>query len=112
MARGSRTAPPQEQDTEQEAATTSRLPSVRPAVSVAQPAVQVLPDEGVVVQVRVGTVDAVDLLRLAGAEPLVGVQAPGALQQPLPAQDLVDPGDAAGEAVRGVEDGRVGVGQL
>lgn len=46
-------------------------------------------DEGVVVQTRVGGVNAVNLLALARAEALGRVEAPGALQQPLPPQNLM-----------------------
>src|ERR1043166_39030 len=46
----------------------------------AQPLVAVSGDEGVVVQVRVGGVNAVNFLDLAGAENFARVQAPGALK--------------------------------
>src|SRR5438094_10337096 len=61
---------------------------------------------------RIGMPDAVDLLFLAGAERLLGVETPNAIQEPLPAQNLVDAGNAAGETIGGVEDRRVGVGNL
>ena len=48
-------------------------------------------NERVVVQVRVGAVDPVDLLGLAGAQPLVRVEAPRPREQPLAAEDLVQP---------------------
>ncbi len=55
---------------------------------------------------------AVQLFRLTGAHDFIGVQAPGALQQALPAQHLVTAGDAAGEIVRHVKQCPVGIGDL
>ena len=63
-------------------------------------------------EVGVGAGDAVDFFGLAGAELFGGVEAPGALEEALAAEDFVDAGDAADEAVGGVEDGGVGVGEL
>jgi len=65
--------------------------------------------EGVVGQVRPGRGHPVDLRGLARGEVLVRVQAESRGQQPLPAQDLVDARDAAGEVVPGVEERGVGV---
>ena len=58
----------------------------------------------------IGGVDAVDLLLLSGAEGFVGIQAPDSFQEALPPQDLMQAGDAAGEIVRHVEKGCVGIG--
>ena len=69
-------------------------------------------DEGIVVQVRVGGIDAVNLLALARAEAFPRVEAPDAFKQSLPPQHLVQAGDAAGEAVGRVEEGRVAVGDF
>src|SRR5688572_33051555 len=77
-----------------------------------EPLVAVLRDELVVVQVRVRAVDAVDLLRLPGTHRLMRVEAPGAFQQSLSAQDLVDAGDAAVEVVGAVEERGVAVGDF
>src|SRR5690606_6780626 len=60
----------------------------------------------------IGLDHAIYLLDLAGRETFVGVEAPGARQEPLAAEDLVDPGDAAGEAVARVEDGAVRISDL
>jgi hypothetical protein len=49
---------------------------------------------------------------LAGGEGFVFVEAPGAFEQALAAEDLVEAGDAAGEVVGGVEEGGVGVSHL
>ena len=69
-------------------------------------------DEGIVVQVRVGGIDAVDLLTLARAETFTRVEAPDAFKQSLPPQHLVQARDAAGKVVRRVEEGGVAVGDL
>ena len=69
-------------------------------------------DELVVVQVRVRGEDAVDLCLLSGRQVFGRVEAPAPRHQPLPAEDLVDAGDAASELVRDVEQRRVGVGEL
>ena len=77
-----------------------------------QPVVEVRGHEGVVGQVRVGAVHAIDLVGLPRAQHLVCVEAARGLEQALPAQHLVDAGDAAGKAVGGVEERGVGVGDL
>jgi len=46
--------------------------------------------------VGMGGQHALDLFHLAGREVLFGVEAPAPLQEALPAQHLVQPGDAAG----------------
>ena len=80
--------------------------------SLAQPFVQMFADELVVVQMWVAPAHAVKPPRLAGRQRLRRVQAPGAFEQALTAQDFVDARDAAGEAVRRIEQRRVGVGDL
>lgn len=77
-----------------------------------QPLIAVLRDEIVVVQMRTGRVNAVDLLKLARTERFVLVEAPDAFEQALAAQDFVQTGDAAAETVRRVEERRVAVGDL
>lgn len=67
------------------------------------------PHEVVVDQVRVGLVDAVDFFALAGAESFGWIETPNTSEEALAAQDFVNTGDAAGEAVRSVEDGGVRV---
>ena len=71
-----------------------------------------LPDEFIVVQVRIRAMDAVNLLGLARRERLVWIEAPSVFQQALPTEHFVDARDAAGEAIRGVEEGGVAVGHL
>ena len=61
---------------------------------------------------RIARERPVDRLHLARAEILFRIQAPAAGEQALAAQDFVNAGDAAGEAVRGVEQGGVQVRQL
>src|ERR1017187_6745697 len=69
-------------------------------------------DEVIVVQVRVGGINAVNLLTLARAETFTGVKTPDTFKQPLPPQHLVQTGDATGEVIRCVEKGRVAVGHF
>jgi hypothetical protein len=71
-----------------------------------------LPHEGIVIQVRIGTIDAVNLIGLTMREILVRIETPPAREQSLPPQDFVDAGDAAAELVRGIEQRRVGIGDL
>src|SRR3979411_108348 len=54
--------------------------------------------------------DAVDLAQLAGAETLMGIEAPDSLHQPLPPQDLVTTRDAAVEIIGDIEERAVAVG--
>ena len=61
---------------------------------------------------RIRRADAVNLRHLAGAERFLLVETPDALQQALAAEDFVEAGDAAGETVRGVEEGGVAVGDF
>ena len=68
--------------------------------------------ERIVVQMRVGAIDAVNFLGLARAERLVRVKTPDPFEQSLPAQHFVQPGDAAAETVRRVEERRVAVRHL
>jgi len=77
---------------------------------LAEPVVAIGGDEGVVVELGVGGVDAVDFGELAGAEGFVGVEAPGSCEEALAAEDFVDARDAAGVVVGGVEEGGVAVG--
>lgn len=42
-------------------------------------------DEGVVVEVKIGGVDARDFFGLAGAESFIGIEAPNSFQEPLAA---------------------------
>src|ERR1700690_1599545 len=71
-----------------------------------------LGNKRVVDQVRVGGGDTVDLLRLAGAESFVRLEAPYARQKSLAAEDLVDAADTTGEAVGRVEERGIAVGDL
>src|SRR6266536_2772354 len=75
-----------------------------------QPARQMLPHEIVVGEIGVLAVNAVDLLALAGAQALLRIEAPDALQQALAAQHFVTAGDAAAELVGDVEERRVAIG--
>src|SRR5205814_6273023 len=77
-----------------------------------QPSMQIGAHERIVVEVRIGGADAVDLLALSGSQRLLRVETPDAFEQSLPAQDLVAAGDHALETVGRVEDRRVAVGDL
>ena len=81
-------------------------------VLIEQPLVPVRGDKGVVIQVRVGGADAVNLLSLAGAETFARVETPQALEQCLPPQHLMQAGDAAGELIGRVKEGRVAIGNF
>ncbi len=67
-------------------------------------------DEIVVGQIRMLVADAVDLLDLAGAEALGGIEAPDTLEQSLPPQNFMTAGDAAVKIVGDVEERAVAVG--
>src|SRR5215469_13196718 len=77
-----------------------------------QPALQIRAHEGIVVEVRIGCADAVDLLALSRSQRLARVETPDAFEQSLAAQDFVATGDHAVEVVGRVEDRRVAVGHL
>jgi hypothetical protein len=77
-----------------------------------QPPIEVLSDKFIITQVPIIAADAVDFHRLAGAERFVGIEAPDAFKQSLATEDFMDSGDTAMEIVGGVEQGRVGVGDL
>lgn len=66
----------------------------------------------IIVQMRVGSVHTVDLCHLPETERLMLIQAPEAFEQALAAEDFVEAGDAAVEAIRGVEEGGVAVGDF
>ena len=68
--------------------------------------------KGIIVEMRIGGMDAVDLCALAGAEGFVFVEAPEAFEQALAVQDFVQSGDAAGETIRGIKEGGVAVGDF
>ena len=52
---------------------------------------------------RICVIDAVNLLALTRAESFVGIQAPGAFEQTLSAQDFMNTGDTARELVCCIE---------
>ena len=71
-----------------------------------------LPDEAVVGKMPIAGQHAIDGGHLSGAQLLVWIQAPASGKQTLPAKDLVNARDAAGELVDRVEQGGVDVGEL
>lgn len=77
-----------------------------------KPGIQVTRDELVIVQMRIRPADTVDLGKLPRARALVFIQAPETFEKPLSAQDLMQTGDAAPEAVRRVKEGGVAIRDL
>ena len=77
-----------------------------------EPLIAMSGDEVVVVEMRVGAMDAINFSKLARAERFVFIEAPQAFEQALPSQDFVQTSDAAAEAVRGIKEGGVAVGDL
>jgi AraC-like DNA-binding protein len=59
--------------------------------------------EVVVVEMRVGAIDAVNFSELAWDERFAFIEAPDALQEPLAAQHFVQTGDATSEAVSSID---------
>ncbi len=59
--------------------------------------------KGIIVQVRVARAHAVDLFHLTGRKILARIETPSTLQKSLPAQNLVQAGNATGKAVSRVE---------
>src|SRR5258708_39352549 len=54
-----------------------------------QPALEIGVHERIVIEVRIGSADAVDLFLLSGPQCFVRVEAPDACEQPLSAQDFM-----------------------
>ena len=77
-----------------------------------QPFIEMLGDEIIIAEVRVGGAHAINLRKLAGAERFVFIEAPDAFEKALAAEDFVQAGDAACKAVRSVEEGGVAVGDF
>jgi hypothetical protein len=74
-----------------------------------QPALQVFLYKGVVGEEWIGAAYSVYFFGLAGGEDFLGIEAPGAFQKALAAQDFVDTGYDTGKAVGAVEYRGVGV---
>src|SRR5687767_5572633 len=68
-------------------------------------------DEVVVPPIPVREADAVDFFKLTGRQILVWIETPASGEQPLAVQNLVQPCDASGKPVAGIEECRVGIGQ-
>src|SRR5262249_58873330 len=66
-------------------------------------------NEGIVTEIGVLAADAIDFLLLAGTEAFIGIEAPQALHQTLPAQHFVAARDAAVEIVGNVEERAVAI---
>src|SRR5262249_61154931 len=73
-------------------------------VNSEKPALQIRAHEGIVVEMRIGRADPVDLLLMPGSQRLARVETPDAFEQALAAQDFVAAGDPAMEVVGRVKD--------
>lgn len=71
-----------------------------------------LGDKIVIIEMRVGGADTIDLRKLTGTERFMLVEAPQTFEQALAAQDFVKTGDAAAEGVRSIEEGCIAIGDL
>ena len=69
-------------------------------------------NEFIVVEMRIGAADAVDLSCLTCGERFSGVEASYALEQSLAAQYFVNPGNAARKIICGIEERGVAVRYL
>lgn len=68
-----------------------------------------LSHEGVVIELRVSRVDAINLLLLPRTEDLGGVKTPRPRQQTLPTKDFVQTRNAAAKPVRRIEQNRIAI---
>src|SRR4029450_6608905 len=69
-------------------------------------------DKVVIAQMGVQSAYPVDLPTLTGTQGLIRIKAPDPLEEPLPAQDLMNARDAAGISIRRIEDRGVGIGDF
>ena len=69
-------------------------------------------DARIVVQMRIGGVHAIDCLGLPGTQRLMRIEAARAGEHALSPEHFVQAGDASGESVRRIEEGRVRVRHL
>src|SRR5437899_2767113 len=76
------------------------------------PLVEIFFYEGVVVEMGIGAVDAINLFHLSWGKLFSGTQTPASGEQSLATQYLMNAGDAAVETVRRIEEGGVGIGDL
>src|SRR4029077_16857605 len=79
---------------------------------LAKPIIQMLLYERIVLKMRICLADAVDFFHLPGRKFFLWIETPAPLEQSLPPEDFVNAGNAPVKVVRGIEDGRVGVGDL
>jgi hypothetical protein len=81
-------------------------------LSIVQPPFQVLPDERIIIEIGIGTINPIDLLRLPRAKFLIRIKTPGSFEQTLTPENFVNARNAPGEVVRGVKNRSVRVRQL
>src|SRR5919197_4724672 len=81
-------------------------------VSTSHPLLEVCGNELVVGEVWVRAADAVDLGSLTAAERLVRIETPRACDESLAPQHFLNTGDTSGEAIPGIEECRICIGDL
>src|SRR4051812_19767202 len=74
------------------------------ARNLAKPFIKMLPYKIIILQVRIEPANAINLFHLTGGKFFFGIETPAAFQQPLSAQDLVNPGNASVEVMRRIEE--------
>jgi hypothetical protein len=81
-------------------------------ISTPQPTVAVGNDELVIIEVWVVAVNPIDLCSLPRAEPLLGIEAPDSVEEPLTPEYLVAARNAAEEVIPHVEQSSVAISDL
>ena len=71
-----------------------------------------LRNERVVVEMRIGTMDAINFLQLSGTQCFMFIKAPKPFEQSLASQNFMKSGDAATESVGGVKECSVAIGDF
>ena len=77
-----------------------------------QPLIKPLANKGIIVQMGICGIDAIDFRELSTAERLMRIQAPDPLQNSLAPQHFVQARNASGKIVGGVKKGGVAIGDL
>ena len=77
-----------------------------------QPAVPSFRHEFIVVQLRVGTIYAVNLLLLSGTKSFTTIETPNAFKQPLPSKHFMEARDTARKMVWRIKERRIAIGYL
>ena len=77
-----------------------------------EPRISMLAYKGIVIEMRIGLVDAVDLFPLSGRQIFVGVETPCALEQALSPQNFMNSRNTPSELMGGVEKRGIGISDL